>query len=95
MQKRFFSPAEAAEILDVSSTTVMRLIHDGRLPALRVSERIYRIPVPAFERFQSGDVAVPFETEVRRTEAKPRIGADERLPELGGELAPEVDLVRP
>lgn len=52
--KRFYTPAEVASILQVSSTTVMRWIHEDRLVAVRVSERIYRIPAPAFERFQSG-----------------------------------------
>jgi excisionase family DNA binding protein len=51
--KRFYTPKEAAELLGVSSTTVMSRIHDGALPAVRVSDRIYRIPIPAFERFVS------------------------------------------
>jgi excisionase family DNA binding protein len=51
---RFLTPSEVAEDLRVSTTTVMRWIHDGRLPAIRVSERVYRIPVPAFDRFLSG-----------------------------------------
>jgi excisionase family DNA binding protein len=53
--RRFYTPAEAAQQLGVSSTTVMSLIHSGRLPAVRISERIYRIPIPAFERLVSGE----------------------------------------
>lgn len=60
IDRRFFTPAEAAQQLGVSSTTVMKLIHGGRLPAVRVSERIYRIPIPAFERFASGEAAPDF-----------------------------------
>lgn len=58
--RRFYTPTEAAQQLGVSSTTVMNLIHGGRLPAVRVSERIYRIPIPAFERFASGEAAPDF-----------------------------------
>ncbi len=58
--RRFYTPTEAAQQLGVSSTTVMNLIHDGRLPAVRVSERIYRIPIPAFERFASGEAPPDF-----------------------------------
>src|SRR6476660_9865627 len=46
--KRFYTPQEVAELLGVSSTTVMSRIHEGALPAVRVSDRIYRVPIPAF-----------------------------------------------
>jgi excisionase family DNA binding protein len=65
MEKRFYTPAEAAEILNVSSTTVMNRIHAGELPAVRVSERIYRIPIPAFERFVAGTPPPEFVIEER------------------------------
>ena len=65
MERRFYTPAEAAAILNVSSTTVMNRIHAGELPAVRVSERIYRIPIPAFERFVSGRPTPEFEVEWR------------------------------
>lgn len=80
MTKRYYSPAEVAEALSVSTSTVLRLIHDGRLPAVRVSERIYRIPLPAFERFQSG--AIPPRVEVTETRVRTarRIGAAEPMP---------------
>lgn len=65
MQKRFYTPAEVAELLKVSSTTVMNRIHSGALPAVRVSERIWRIPVPAFERFVSTTRAPDISVEYR------------------------------
>jgi excisionase family DNA binding protein len=68
MERRFYTPAEAAAILNVSSTTVMNRIHAGELPAVRVSERIYRIPIPAFERFVSGRPTPEFEVEWRQVE---------------------------
>lgn len=57
MQKRYMTTSEVADTLRVSTDTVLRLIERGELAALRVSERIYRIPVPAFERYESGLVA--------------------------------------
>lgn len=80
MEKRYLSPAEAAGQLSVSASTVLRLIHDGRLPAVRVSERIYRIPVPAFERFQSGVTPPVVVVRERRGQGVGRIGSGEPLP---------------
>ena len=54
MAARFLTPAEAAEELRVSPDTILRLISSGELAALRVSLRIIRIPVPAFEAFRAG-----------------------------------------
>lgn len=56
MEKRYLTPSEVASELRVSTDTVLRLIDRGDLPAIRVSERIYRIPVPAFVRYERGAV---------------------------------------
>jgi len=77
---RFYTPTEVAEMLKVSSTTVMKLIHDGRLPAIRVSERIYRIPEAAFVRFQAGDRPDVRITRERVRGLKP-LGGGEELPD--------------
>ena len=79
--KQFFSPAEIAHELGISSTTVMRLVHDGRLPALRVSERIYRIPAASFERYKAGTLEEPFRAALGPEKPRPRFGADERFSE--------------
>jgi excisionase family DNA binding protein len=57
VEKRYLTTAEVAQELRVSTDTVLRLIDRGELPALRVSDRLYRIPVPAFARFKRGPVA--------------------------------------
>jgi excisionase family DNA binding protein len=72
--KRFYTPQEVANLLGVSSTTVMSRIHDGALPAVRVSDRIYRIPVPAFERFVSTRPAPEFEITYRRVSRVKKLG---------------------
>lgn len=56
MEKRYLTPSEVASALRVSPDTVLRLIARGDLPAIRISERIYRIPAPAFARYERGAV---------------------------------------
>jgi excisionase family DNA binding protein len=82
--KRFYSPQEVAALLGVSSTTVMSRIHDGALPAVRVSDRIYRIPIPAFERFVATGAAPEFEIRFRRVV---------RVKRLGEPIVPARDLI--
>jgi excisionase family DNA binding protein len=72
--KRFYSQQEVAQLLGVSPTTVMARIRDGALPAVRVSERIYRIPVPALERFVSTQPARTFEIAFRPVDRVKKLG---------------------
>jgi excisionase family DNA binding protein len=74
MVKRFYTPQEVASLLGVSPTTVMSRIHEGALPAVRVSQRIYRIPVPAFERFVSTEAPPEFKVTYRRVRKTRRLG---------------------
>ena len=59
MTERWYSIKEVAERLKVSHDTVSRLVDRGELPAIRVSKRIVRIPVPAFELYASGRAVTP------------------------------------
>lgn len=81
MAPLYYTPAEVAERLSVSADTVMRRIHAGDLPALRVSDRVYRIPIGAFEQWEQG-----WQPRRRRVVLDPgaaweEIGADEHVPE--------------
>lgn len=79
--KIFLSPAEVAAELRVSTSTVLRLIRSGKLPAIAVSERIYRIPVATLERFLSGTLRTPGLAPIRRVAGPvPRLGEGEPLP---------------
>jgi DNA binding domain, excisionase family len=82
--RRFYTPQEGADLLGVSATTVMTRIHDGALPAVRVSDRVYRVPVAAFERFVSTDPAPEFEIRYRRVD---------RVRKLGEAIVPVDELV--
>jgi len=53
-EPRWYTIKEVAERLRVSHDTVARMIAREELPALRVSDRIVRIPAPALHRFESG-----------------------------------------
>jgi excisionase family DNA binding protein len=80
--KQFLSPNDIASELSVSTSTVLRLIHEQRLPAIRVSERIYRIPVAAFERYKAGALESASPARLSPEISKRlRIGAGEPLPE--------------
>ena len=80
MEPRFFTPAEVAERLKVSTTTVLRWIHEGRLPAVQASERVYRVPAPALAVFESGRVAKTVAVPVRRVRGGRKLGRGEKLP---------------
>ena len=74
LTKRFYTPQEVAQLLGVSPTTVMKRIHEGALPAVRVSTRVYRIPVPAFERFVSGRPVPAFTVRYQRVNRVSKLG---------------------
>jgi excisionase family DNA binding protein len=80
MAKLYYAPREVAEILSISDDAVLDLVKRGDLPALRVSTRITRIPIAAFDRWREG-----FRPRRRRVSIKPArrqvtVGADEQLP---------------
>lgn len=82
MAGRWYSIKEAAEQLGVSHDTVARLVARGELPALRVSERIVRIPVPAFEVYANGRKPTARRVVRRRGAAGVPFGAHEESPDL-------------
>lgn len=80
MAKLYYTPREAAEILAISDDAVLDLIKRGDLPALRLSTRITRIPIAAFDLWREG-----YRPRRRRVGIAParrpvEVGADERLP---------------
>lgn len=83
MAGRWYSIKEAAEQLGVSHDTVSRLVARGEIPAIRVSERIVRIPVPAFELYASGRRVAPRGVARRRVSEGVAFGIREPSPELG------------
>ena len=82
MAKRYRTPREAAAELSVSPDTILRLIGRGELPAVRISDRLYRIPVPAFERYLRGPVTRR-RVVYRRVHDLPDYGEGEEIPTEG------------
>lgn len=82
MTQRWYSIKEAAERLGVSHDTVSRLVERGELPAIRVSKRIVRIPVPAFDFYASGRTPTPRRVVRRKVDEPVPFGAGEHIGEL-------------
>jgi excisionase family DNA binding protein len=82
MERRWYSITEAADLLGVSHDTVSRLIDRGELPAIRVSKRIVRIPIPAFDFYASGRTPTKRRIVRRRVEEGVRFGLGEDVGEL-------------
>ena len=59
LTKAFYSPAEVAELASVSPSTILNYIKAGKLPAVRLSERLIRIPRKAVVRLLELDEAAP------------------------------------
>lgn len=57
-EPRWYTIKEVAERLRVSHDTVARMIAREELPAIRVSDRLVRIPAPALHRFETGTLIV-------------------------------------
>ena len=81
MDKLYYTPHEVAELLVCSSDTVLRRIHRGEIPALRVSDRVIRIPIAAFEGWRSGARPERRAIGIRRAPRRIAIGSDEAVPE--------------
>lgn len=82
MATRYLTIKEAAARLNVSHDTVGRLIDRAELPAIRISERIVRIPVPAFERYERGVPVATKRVVRRRVATGVAFGAGERVRDL-------------
>jgi excisionase family DNA binding protein len=50
----YHTPKQVAEILGISDDAVLDLINSGDMPGLRISPRITRIPIAAFDRWRQG-----------------------------------------
>ena len=85
--KQFLSPGDVAHELGISSTTVLRMIHSGELPAILVSERIYRIPSASFEMYKAGALRARAPAPLGGVKPRPRLGRGEALPRARNEMA--------
>ena len=59
LDRPFYSPADVAALIQVHPSTILNYIHEGRLYAVRLSERTYRIPARAVAKLLAPDQARP------------------------------------
>lgn len=59
LTKSFYSPAEVAEMADLHRSTILNYIHSGRLYAVKISARTYRIPNRAVRKMLAPETVRP------------------------------------
>ena len=80
MPRLYHTPKEVAEILGISDDAVLDLINRGDLPGLRISPRITRIPIAAFDRWREGYRPKRRRVVIRHAHRQVAIGEGEALP---------------
>lgn len=80
MSRLYHTPREVAEILGISDDAVLDLINRGDMPGLRISPRITRIPIAAFDRWREGYRPKRRRVVIRRARREVAIGEGEALP---------------
>ena len=79
-KKQFLTPADIALELNISTSTVLRKIHAQELPAIVVSDRIYRIPAASFELYKAGRLKSAQPAPLGRSRPRRRMGEGEDKP---------------
>jgi excisionase family DNA binding protein len=80
MTKLYHTPREVAEILDISDDSVVEMVKRGDMPGLRVSPRITRIPIAAFDQWREGYRPRRRTVSIGRARRRVEVGADESVP---------------
>ncbi len=81
LDKPFYSPAEVANLAGLHSSTILNYIRDGKLYAVKLSERTYRIPLRSVLKLLDPEsVALP--TVVDRPGAKVETSDADREPDF-------------
>lgn len=80
LNQPFYSPAEVARLAGLHPSTILGYIHAGRLYAIKLSERTYRIPNKAVLKLLAPELATP-PVFIDRPYAKVDLGEGDREPE--------------
>jgi excisionase family DNA binding protein len=80
MARLYYTPKEVAEILQISDDAVLDLVNRGSMPAFRVSPRITRIPIAAFDLWREGFTPRRRRVTIGPVRRRVAVGEDEQLP---------------
>lgn len=80
LNQSFYSPAEVARLAGLHPSTILSYIHAGRLYAIKLSERTYRIPNRAVRKMLAPETVTPGRS-IDRPYAKVDLSEADREPE--------------
>lgn len=80
LNRPFYSPAEVARLAGLHPSTILNYIHSGRLYAVKLSERTYRIPNRAVLKMLAPETVTPPRI-IERPHEKVDLSEGDREPE--------------
>jgi len=80
LDKPFYSPAEVANLASLHSSTILNYIRDGKLYAVKLSERTYRIPLRSVLKLLDPESLAP-PTVIERPDERVHVADADREPE--------------
>ncbi len=81
LDKPFYSPAEVANLAGVHSSTILNYIRHGKLYAVKLSERTYRIPLRSVQKLLDPESVTP-PNVIERPDGNVKITDGDREPKL-------------
>ncbi len=87
MDRLYYTPREVAEILSISDDKVRELVNAGDLPGIRVSPRITRIPIAAFDLWRAGFVPRQRQVVIKPAARRVVVGDGEDRPTAARRVA--------
>lgn len=90
MERLYYTPREVAEILGISDDTVVEMVKAGTIPGFRVSARITRIPIAAFDLWRDGYRPATRPVTIGPARRRVVVGDGEHLPAPTPAPAPRV-----
>ncbi len=79
LTKAFYSPGEVAALLGLHPDTILKYVHAGRLAAIQLSARTYRIPQREVRRVIDGEGIVFIHGENWRALSQQKIPAGTKV----------------
>ncbi len=81
LDKPFYSPGEVANLAGLHSSTILNYIRDGKLYAVKLSERTYRIPLRSVLKLLDPESVAP-PTVIEQPDANVRSSNADREPDF-------------